>query len=148
MISVTPRKTGDDIKAREGAAFVLSSSVLAASFLLPLPGADGRIAHLPSVCPFYSLTGLPCPGCGLTRAFVCLAHGRLDESLHWHPLGGLLFVLCAAIWLRAGYALIRGVPAPSLEPRIAGRLAWALLALIIFSGAGRIALILSGQWTF
>jgi len=63
---------------------------LALSFLLPLP-SHGAILGMPSPCPFFHLTGLPCPGCGLTRAFVCIAHGHGSEAFHWHPLGPLLF---------------------------------------------------------
>lgn len=43
------------------------------------------------MCPFFNATGLPCPGCGLTRSFVCLGHGHLSEAFKWHPLGPLLF---------------------------------------------------------
>ncbi len=33
-------------------------------------------------CPFHSLTGVQCPGCGMTRA--CLATGRGDVAAAWH----------------------------------------------------------------
>lgn len=37
-------------------------------------------------CPFYRLCGIPCPGCGLSRAH--LAAFRLDfaQALYFHPL--------------------------------------------------------------
>lgn len=87
--------------------FVLLSTVLLASILLPMPGHDERVAGLPSICLFYNLTGLPCPACGLTRAFICIGHGHLGQSLHWHPLGLPLFVLFALLWLRSGVWLWR-----------------------------------------
>ncbi|RYX83228.1 DUF2752 domain-containing protein [bacterium] len=46
---------------------------------------------MPSVCPFFNMTGMPCPGCGLTRSFVSLAHAHVREAFLWHPLGPLLF---------------------------------------------------------
>lgn len=75
------------------------SALLLASALLPLP-QNGAIAGLPSICAFHNLTGLPCPGCGLTRAWVAMAHGHVAQALIWHPLGPLLFLaaLGYAIW--------------------------------------------------
>jgi hypothetical protein len=37
-------------------------------------------------CGFKFLVGAPCPGCGMTRACVCLFCGDLAESLRLHPL--------------------------------------------------------------
>jgi hypothetical protein len=100
--------TNSEVKLAVLPAFIGLGAIVAASMILPLPGTDGRIAHLPTVCPFYTLTGLPCPLCGLTRAFVFLGHGQLRESLHWHPIGWLLYTLFVLFWLRAGVTLIRG----------------------------------------
>ena len=37
-------------------------------------------------CPFRFLFGVPCPGCGMTRAGRAIVQGRFAESLVWHPL--------------------------------------------------------------
>lgn len=37
------------------------------------------------LCIFRALTGLPCPGCGLTHAGAFLLSGELKKSLIWHP---------------------------------------------------------------
>jgi len=37
-----------------------------------------------SVCVIRSLTGVPCPGCGLSRAVVHLFRGEWSESIHDH----------------------------------------------------------------
>jgi len=60
---------------RLAAAAALAVAVLGG--LLHLAGYQLASA-LPGVplCPFNALTGLPCPGCGMTRAFLAL--GRLD----------------------------------------------------------------------
>lgn len=39
-----------------------------------------------TVCPLLYTVGLPCPGCGLTRAGLLLGSGRFIESLRMHPL--------------------------------------------------------------
>ncbi len=67
-------------------------ALLAASAVLPLP-QHNAIAAMPSLCAFHNLTGLPCPGCGLTRSWVSMAHGHFAEAWMWHPLGPLMFAL-------------------------------------------------------
>ena len=37
-------------------------------------------------CPILKLTGIPCMGCGMTRAAVCLLHLDYAEAWHYHPL--------------------------------------------------------------
>ena len=37
-------------------------------------------------CVFLALSGLPCPGCGLTRAWLSLFSGSLTEAFTYHPL--------------------------------------------------------------
>ncbi len=36
-------------------------------------------------CPFYTLTGLYCPGCGSGRAVYSALHGRFAESFRQNP---------------------------------------------------------------
>ena len=126
-------------KANAGAMFLLLSGVFAASVLLPLPrGAQGQIGDMPSLCLFYHLTGLPCPGCGLTRSFVCLGHGRFFESLHWHPLGPAIFLLFTLLWLRCGLFYWRGVTLLPLPPRALNRFSFAGGAVLVLAGLARI----------
>ncbi|MBN1589113.1 MAG: DUF2752 domain-containing protein [Pirellulales bacterium] len=70
----------------------------------------GRIAFwgleeypLPQTCMSRSLFGVDCPGCGLTRSFVHLAHGRWQESLAVHRVGWLLVV---AVLLQFPYRML------------------------------------------
>ncbi len=37
------------------------------------------------ICPSRFLLGIPCPGCGLTRAFVLLFQGKIVEATIMHP---------------------------------------------------------------
>jgi hypothetical protein len=41
---------------------------------------------MPFECPMRAALGVPCPGCGMTRATHLLAHGDLTAALHMHPL--------------------------------------------------------------
>ena len=71
--------------------------VLCALFLFFLEAVLGK------TCLFRILFGIPCPGCGLSRAASLLTQGRLEESLSVHPfLIPLLFVLVLWAWERYG----------------------------------------------
>jgi hypothetical protein len=52
--------------------------------------------HMPSLCTFKNLTGLPCPGCGLVRSITAFVHGDIAGSLACHRLGWLAFIYIAA----------------------------------------------------
>ena len=39
-----------------------------------------------SLCPIKTLTGLDCPGCGITRMFVALFHGNIYQAFRYNPL--------------------------------------------------------------
>ena len=38
------------------------------------------------ICPFFNLLHIPCPACGLTRAFVLFMQGRFIESIQYNIL--------------------------------------------------------------
>lgn len=70
----------------------LPGMLLCAIFLSVMTAAAGK------VCPARLLLGIPCPGCGLTRATVLLLKGDIHDSLLYNPFllpllaGGLLFL--------------------------------------------------------
>jgi hypothetical protein len=107
-----------------------SAGALAAA-LLPMPGADGRILHIPATCPFYQMTGLPCPFCGMTRSVICLAHGRLAESLHYHPLGIVFALAAAVIWVDGMLCWRTGAGLPRLSLPARNRLTALTVAVIV-----------------
>jgi len=58
---------------------------------------DGHVApgglawlRLPPLCLSRSMFGVQCPGCGLTRSFIHLAHGDWRQSIATHRVGWLL----------------------------------------------------------
>ena len=71
--------------------------ILTLSFVLKLKG-DVQVVTptggwtLPSICAFRNLFGLDCPGCGLTRSFICFAQGDWTASFRFHPLGWMMFL--------------------------------------------------------
>src|SRR5205814_9810273 len=65
--------------------------------------------HPPLACPLRSLTGIPCPFCGMTRACVAAVHGHLGTSLSFNP-GGVLVVLLAIAVLVRPQLVVRARP--------------------------------------
>ncbi|MBA2340399.1 MAG: DUF2752 domain-containing protein [Pyrinomonadaceae bacterium] len=53
------------------------------------------------LCPFRFLTGLPCPGCGMTRAFCHIAHGHFVTALRFNPFSVFVFLAVIIFWLKA-----------------------------------------------
>lgn len=56
-------------------------------------------------CIFHSVTDIPCPGCGMTRACVALVQGRFGTAWNYHPFSFLLVGLAIAtaffpVWLK------------------------------------------------
>src|SRR6185295_9989158 len=88
-------------------------------FTFALVGATGLHIALVSLnlpaweCPIFRATGIPCPGCGLSRASVLLLKGDLAGSFRFHAF--------APIFLFAIAALILSVLLPKsiLQPAIA-----------------------------
>ena len=37
-------------------------------------------------CLIEQFTGVPCPTCGMTRAWACVLHGRFSRAFYCHPL--------------------------------------------------------------
>ncbi len=66
------------------------------------------VAGLMPPCAWRAWTGLPCPGCGTTRAIVRLLHADLAGALALNPLAAcataafLLGGFVAPVWLACG----------------------------------------------
>lgn len=69
------------------------------------------LAHLPAgvglPCPLRTLTGVPCPFCGVTTSVRQLFLGRLHAAVAAAPLGLVVVALAAATLLRLAPATLR-----------------------------------------
>jgi hypothetical protein len=88
-----------------------------------------EVTNGPVVCPFRLATGLPCPGCGLTRAWVFLAHGRLRDAISANPFGLLTLPAAAALVVVTAVAVVRRRPPPDLARLARLRSTKAVVAL-------------------
>jgi hypothetical protein len=127
----------EPILSRGSAAWLFG--VLAAVFLVSLlyHAPDGNYF---TVCGFKTLTGLPCPGCGLAHSFCALAKGQIWKAFSFNGLGPALFVLLIALWVRSGFTLLGKDGIALAFDRFIGRIRLArgvLIAFVVF-GVGRI----------
>jgi hypothetical protein len=75
---------------------IMAAVVLGLAFFLRAPGGEAVLLPLlnlplPGVCTFKQFTGTGCPGCGLTRSFISIAHGDFAAAWRYNPAGMLLF---------------------------------------------------------
>ena len=96
MVAATERRDG------AGLAALLSGWL---GYTAAYPALHSLHATLPT-CPFYALTGHPCPFCGGTRSYAAMWHGDVAAAVRYYPLGPVLFVLtffalAYAVWAAA-----------------------------------------------
>lgn len=79
-----------------------SIAVLIGATVLQIP--DGHRVALPGLpqlpfpetCMSKAWFGVSCPGCGLTRSFICMIHGHWVDAVAYNRVGPILF-LCTLI---------------------------------------------------
>jgi hypothetical protein len=76
-------------------------------------------------CPFYYLTGHPCPFCGGTRSFAYMWEGDIADAVRLYPLGPALF---AGTILGAGGLAAGLVTGRTWSPQLTAR-QWHLLMI-------------------
>lgn len=68
---------------------IICSIILVGGLVLTPVGSGLELMGLtmPHSCLFNNLTGIPCPGCGLTRSLTSAVHGDFAGSFSHHRLG-------------------------------------------------------------
>ena len=94
-----------------------------------------RATGLALPCPFHAVTGLLCPGCGVTRMCLALLWGNWADAWAANPVLLLLLPVLGLLAFRMAHRYIR--EGCTLGPRWEGVLCWALIAVLIVWGAAR-----------
>ncbi|MFI0479794.1 DUF2752 domain-containing protein [Actinomadura sp. 9N215] len=111
---------------------VLAAATAAVCYVAAVdPNQEG---HYPT-CPFLSVTGWQCPGCGSMRTVHALAHGRIEDALGLNILAMAAVPVLAFFWFRWARARARGRPVRVKAARPA--LIWALFATVLIFGLVR-----------
>lgn len=118
----------------------LAGAVLVVGRLLPMPLGDHSILHVPDICPFRNMTGLPCPFCGMTRSVVCAMHGDIAGSLKYHPLGIAFCIVMAVVFAATLLSVIAPKTAESLVSHLNSTILWRIaLASFLIAWVVRLA---------
>ena len=92
---------GDEFVRNRWLVLLVASGVLIASW-----GYAPYAERGPVLCLMHGVVGLPCPACGLTRAFCDLAHGRLADAAAQNAVAFPLFLLFLIAIPTAGVELV------------------------------------------
>ena len=118
----------------------IALAVIVLSFALRVDGSRVSLwcakgAPLPELCGARAWLGVSCPGCGLTRSFIHLAHGRWHAAYVCHPMGWILALLTV---LQIPYRLSCLVRGPMFTTAQGWWMTWAVIGgLILNWGLGQ-----------
>jgi hypothetical protein len=114
---------------------VFITGVIIASRLTPSSNGVGTHEQLGfPACGFLTLTGWPCPSCGLTTSITHLVHGNFTQSAIVQPFGVFLFVALASLFVYSLWAFVVGRPLSALTESVAFEKAqFILLAVLLVS---------------
>jgi uncharacterized protein DUF2752 len=95
------------VNKRLTALLIWLSIALGATYLFIFE--PGRTGFFPA-CPFRTLTGFTCPGCGSSRGLHRLLHGDIVSALEFNPLMVLLLPFLLYSLVRYTAAAVSGRP--------------------------------------
>ena len=102
-----------------GEALVLALCVVVLLLAVVMTPSDGMLSLLgievPVMCTLRRFLGTDCPGCGLTRSFVYLAHADPSSAFRMNMLGPPLFLYTAIQIPYRIFRIRRGQPAKNPE---------------------------------
>lgn len=126
------RSLAATLRERLFALAIVATSVAALLYLRLFNPATPGTSYYPS-CPFHSLTGLNCPGCGTLRGLHQLTHGHLLTALNYNAL--MVLSLPFLGYTLVSYALVaargRGLSKPFVRPVFIRALFWIVIAFWI-----------------
>ena len=130
---------GRIVRVRVACRRLVASDAARCVFAVGLIVVCVALAHVFGVvlCPMKRFLGVPCPTCGLTRAFVALLHGDVGKAFAIQPLAMILACLLPPMllvsWARFG---------PIRTKRWLVLVAHSRLFWILFAAA------LAANWTY
>lgn len=106
-----PNKTISQLNSERNKAFVIcgiSFGLIFLSCFLQSPPFPF------DTCLFKIITGLPCPSCGMTHAFINLGHCHVQEAFFDNLMGPVVYFALFVIFIISVYALATKKPLLSI----------------------------------
>lgn len=122
----------------------LSAVGLVVARLWPVGSVDSGTP----TCLLRIFTGLPCPGCGMTRAWVHVAHGDVLTAFEYNLFGPIGMAVAAGIVVYVAVALVRRRPPERILSIVDPRILLGLIAVWLAYSAVRMVSIGLGQEHF
>lgn len=122
----------------------LAAAVMAASFVFPLNGLGVDL------CPLHAASGLPCPGCGLSRGIASITQGDFARAWRMNPFSFLAWAAFVALVLVSVLPASRRrqfIARASASDTLARFYKWSVLSFAAF-GAARFLVFLVVGWKF
>lgn len=85
-------------------------------------------------CVFHEVTGLLCPGCGITRMLLAISHGEFAKAFGYNQALFILLPVLAADLFWCMYLYIRY---GRVESRVHSAGIWAVLVVLLIFGVWR-----------
>lgn len=114
------------------AAGIGAVAVVVAGSVTPAVSTSG-----PTLCPLRLITGLPCPGCGLTRSWTAAAHGHIADAFSYNFFGPISLLATLLFVSAVGVLVARRRPAASIGPLFRHPVVVAVLAIWVIYGIAR-----------
>lgn len=113
-IPMAPGYATPDRSARRALVVLSAGAVVLLLALIATADLAGMLAHLPA-CPFRTITGIPCPGCGGTRALTSIARGDFAGAMAMNTA----VALAALVTIHLG---VMALAWPAMADRVLDRL--------------------------
>jgi hypothetical protein len=86
----------------------IAGAVIILAFPVFVMATNSHVETSQSFCPMKMLTGLPCPGCGITKSLVFAYQGEIHKSLSYHIFGFPVIIACIAAITVLGMEIVTG----------------------------------------
>jgi hypothetical protein len=116
-------QAGSGARVRAAAPWLVGGAVVLAVYLLGAPA-----------CPLRRVVGMPCPGCGLTRATASFIQLDLVGAFAAHPLVFVIMPLIGWLAVHTVFGAVR-VPAPPAWLWVAAAALMVAVWLVRLTGA-------------